>query len=33
LTNQNIRVSIQGPQGTYKFDWRLGDDYKTQEPL
>jgi len=24
-----MKASIIGPQGTYKFDWKLGDEYKT----
>ncbi|CDW91263.1 fu domain containing protein [Stylonychia lemnae] len=33
LNTTSLDIKIQGSQGNYKFDWRLGDSYKTAEPL
>ncbi|CDW87691.1 fu domain containing protein [Stylonychia lemnae] len=33
LDTTTLNVQIKGPQGSYKFEWRLLDQYKTTEPL
>eukprot|EP00347_Sterkiella_histriomuscorum_P005534 403356244 len=33
LDETNVKITITGPQSSYKFDWRLADDYKTSEPV
>ncbi|CDW89486.1 UNKNOWN [Stylonychia lemnae] len=33
INSTNVKISITGQQSSYKFDWKLGEDYKTQEPV
>eukprot|EP00347_Sterkiella_histriomuscorum_P010294 403376857 len=33
LDTTTLSVTVQGPASSYKFDWRLLDEYKTAEPV